>query len=253
MLPHISLLYFSPTHGTRSAVRTMTSMLASNSTEYDLSDPAPTFPHFTAEDIVLVGAPVFGGRIPTVNATRLAQCQGNGALAISVVCYGNRAYEDALRELNDSLDTAGFKVIGSAALITPHSIDRSFGNGRPDEGDNNRLMHFCHDLNNKIATGNHSRPIVPGNVPYKEYSAAPVVPAPLHNCILCAHCAEVCPTQAIDYTTCLVPQPDLCIRCMRCVYECPETARNFPQAFLSKIHEMLSAKASQRQEPQFFI
>ena len=144
MLTQLPLIYFSPTKGTRNAIRTMASMIATSTTAVDLSSPAPTFPSFSATDTVLVGAPVFGGRIPTTNAERLLQCQGNGALAISVVCYGNRAYEDALLELNNTLTKAGFTVIASAALITSHSMDRTFGAGRPDEADNKRMAYFCH-------------------------------------------------------------------------------------------------------------
>lgn len=253
MLNHLPLVYFSPTNGTRSALRTIASMLASATSDYDLSAPSPTYPSFTAKDIVMVGAPVFGGRIPTTSVERILQCQGNGALAISVVCYGNRAYEDALLELNHTLAKAEFTVIASAAIITPHSIDRSFGTGRPDEADNKRMAYFCHDILNKVATGKHTSPIVPGNVPYKDYTPAPVVPTPLNNCTQCGHCANTCPTQSIDPTNFLVPQPETCIRCMRCVYDCPESARSFPQAFLNKVHEMLSSKASTRQEPEFFI
>ena len=253
MLTQLPLIFFSPTKGTRNAIRTMASMIATSTTDVDLSSPSPTFPSFSATDTVLVGAPVFGGRIPTTNAERLLQCQGNGALAISVVCYGNRAYEDALLELNNTLTKAGFTVIASAALITSHSMDRSFGVGRPDEGDNKRMAYFCHDVLNKITTGKHSTPVVPGNIPYKEYIPAPVVPTPLNNCTQCGHCASVCPTQAIDYSNFLVPQPENCIRCVRCIDDCPENARSFPQAFLNKVHEMLSSKASTRQEPEFFI
>lgn len=253
MLTHLPVLYFSPTYGTRNALHTMAGMLSSSTTDIDLSSPAPVFPVFTSSDAVLVGAPVFGGRIPAVNVERLLRCQANGARAISVVCYGNRAYEDALLELNDTLDKAGFIVVASAALITPHSIDRSFGTGRPDEKDLKRMGYFCHDVLNKISAGKCAPPIIPGNVPYKDFTPAPVVPAPLNGCTQCGQCATVCPTQAIDHTTFLVPKPDTCIRCMRCVYECPEKARSFPQVFLDKVHEMLSSKASGRQEPEFFI
>lgn len=253
MLDNLPLIFFSPTNGTRDALRAIAAMLSTTTTETDLGAPDPRYTSLAAADCVLVGAPVFGGRIPTTMAERLMRCKGNGALAISVVCYGNRAYEDALLELNTTLGKAGFTVIASAAVITPHSIDRSFGTNRPDGADARKLAFFCHDVLNKLADGNHVVPIVPGSMPYKEYTPAPVVPMPMKNCTLCAHCANVCPTQAIDSESCLVTRPDRCIRCMRCVYDCPENARSFPRAFLAKVRDMLSVKASKRQEPEFFI
>jgi len=41
----------------------------------------------------------------------------NGALAIPVVVYGNRNYDDALIELKDILEFNGFKVIAGGAFI----------------------------------------------------------------------------------------------------------------------------------------
>ena len=48
------------------------------------------------EDICIVAVPSFGGRVPAIAAERLERIRANGAMAILVVVYGNRAYDDTL-------------------------------------------------------------------------------------------------------------------------------------------------------------
>ena len=79
---------------------------------------APVTPvEVNAETPLLAVMPVYGGRLPAVAVQRLKALQGNGSPAIAVVVYGNRAYEDALLELRNTLTVAGFRVIAAAAFI----------------------------------------------------------------------------------------------------------------------------------------
>lgn len=41
------------------------------------------------DDVVVVGVPVYGGRVPAVVADALSHLKGNGAAAIALVVYGN--------------------------------------------------------------------------------------------------------------------------------------------------------------------
>ena len=47
---------------------------------------------FQKEDICFIAMPSYGGRIPQIAAERLTQMKGNGARAVLVCVYGNRAY-----------------------------------------------------------------------------------------------------------------------------------------------------------------
>src|SRR4030042_6207867 len=69
---------------------------------------------FTKNDLVVVGLPVYGGRIPKNLDDFFSGLKGNGAPAAAVVMYGNREYEDALIELKIKLEECGFKVIAGA-------------------------------------------------------------------------------------------------------------------------------------------
>lgn len=61
------------------------------------------------------------------------------ARAVTVAVYGNRAYEDALLELNDCVQAQGFCPLASAALLAEHSMCRQVAAGRPNAQDAQRL------------------------------------------------------------------------------------------------------------------
>ena len=79
--------------------------------------------------------PVIAGRVPNVLLKFLDTLQGGGALAVPVVLYGNRNFDDALIELRNILQDRGFYAIGAAAFIGEHSFSRILAAGRPDSSD----------------------------------------------------------------------------------------------------------------------
>ena len=50
--------------------------------------------NFIGQDVVIVGVPVYAGRVPNVLLKYLNSINGNGACAVPVVVYGNRNYDD---------------------------------------------------------------------------------------------------------------------------------------------------------------
>ena len=96
-------IYFSPTGGTKKAALYLAEGLGKEVKEVDLSAPDFNGAEFKKDDLVIVAAPAFGGRIPALMAERLKCTAGKGAAAVTAAVYGNRAYEDALVELNDAL------------------------------------------------------------------------------------------------------------------------------------------------------
>jgi hypothetical protein len=81
---------------------------------------------------VLVGAPVYAGRIPPAAAQRFLTLRGNDTPAIPVVVYGNRHYNDALLELADLLTSAGFVPVAGAAFIGEHPSPAQRRPSRPE-------------------------------------------------------------------------------------------------------------------------
>ena len=141
-MKNLPAVYFSPTGGTRKAVLNLAAGMGGDIEEVDLC-ALKGERGFGPEDLVIVGMPVFGGRIPGFAAKLLKQCRGNGATAVTVAVYGNRAFEDALVELNDALKELGFKIGASAALLAEHSMAREVAAGRPDKKDEEDARGFA--------------------------------------------------------------------------------------------------------------
>ena len=138
-------IVFSPTGGTKKVVDDLIGALEGDVTTVDLTDSKQNFQtvQLNREDVAIISVPSYGGRVPAVAAERLGMVHGNGARAILVCVYGNRAYEDTLVELEDAAKQAGFQVIAAVAAIAEHSIARQFAAGRPDAQDAKQLADFA--------------------------------------------------------------------------------------------------------------
>lgn len=163
-------IVFSPTGGTKKVAECLTGVLEGEVTTVDLADSRQDFNAVSLEkeDVAVISVPSYGGRVPAVAAERLGRLHGNGARAVLVCVYGNRAYEDTLVELEDTVKQAGFQVIAAVAAIAEHSIARQFAAGRPDAQDEALLSDFAKQIQQKLSQGTLSIPVIPGNRPYKK-------------------------------------------------------------------------------------
>ena len=153
--------------------------------------------------------------------------RANGAMAILVVVYGNRAYDDTLLELKTCLKRAGFRCAAAVAAVAEHSIMRQFATGRPDSGDLAELSRFAKEIRRCLEEGRIPDDLaVPGNDPFREYSGIPIKPSAKKNCTNCGLCAKQCPVQAIPAADPSKTDHKTCISCMRCVSICPAHARS---------------------------
>ena len=114
--------WFSATDTTRAVVNRIAARLARQTgaplETYDFTLPqARKAPRtFGPGDLVVLGTPVYAGRVPNLLIPFVSSLRGNGALAVPVVCYGNRAYDDALMELKLTLAAGGFTPIAGGAF-----------------------------------------------------------------------------------------------------------------------------------------
>lgn len=189
-------ILFSPTGGTKKVADCLTEGFSLEMREIDLTNPAADFSSFsfTADDICVVAVPSFGRRVPAPAVSRLANMSGNGARAVLAVVYSNRAYEDTLLELKDTLIQAGFCCVAAVATVAGHSIMRQYASGCPDQEDLAELGQFARQIRAAIEAETAPSSVkVPGNMPYREYNGVPLKPKAGKNCTSCGLCAEKCP------------------------------------------------------------
>ena len=244
----ITQAVFSPTGGTQAIAAAITAGMTVN--QIDLCAPVEELPLFTPLMAVL---PVYGGRLPQVAVERLRRIKGQGQAAVAVVVYGNRAYEDALLELQNELTACGFTVVAAAAFIAEHSIVRSIAAGRPNADDKAKAAEFGAAVAAKIAADDKSAVSVPGNYPYKDLPQMPVAPLTTEACGGCGRCVRLCPVGAIPAHAPNTTDASKCILCMRCVAVCPRRARLMPPPALEMFTQRLKAVATEPKQPELFI
>ena len=190
-------LYFSPTGGTRRIASRLASALCPGAEELDVT-VRPAAREFAADELAVIAAPVFGGRVPALSVERLRGITAHGTPAVVVAVYGNRAYEDALLELCDAAAERGFRVIAAGAFIARHSIVPDIAAGRPDSADFAALERFAAAVREKLAAAPAAEALSavtpPGSRPYREFGGVPMHPsAPKSKCGQCGKCAAECP------------------------------------------------------------
>lgn len=249
-------ILFSPTGGTKKVSGFFTRSFSEDSVYVDLSRRENDFSEysFREEDICIVSVPSYGGRVPAPAVLRLQQMRGNGAKAILIVVYGNRAYEDTFAELQDVLQAGGFLCIAAVAAVAEHSIMHQFAAGRPDARDEKELACFAADVRAKLESDTlRSGVSVPGNRPYREYGGVPMKPRTGNACIRCGLCARECPVGAIPMDDPAKTDSGTCISCMRCISVCPENARSVSKALLAAGSIKLKNACRGRKENELFL
>ena len=220
----------------------------------DLTDPKLAPKNITRNQMAIFTVPVYSGRIPALAAERIKKLRGDSTPCVLLAVYGNRDFDDALLELYGLVKEQGFEPIGAGAFIAEHTFSHQIGTNRPDLSDLEQVTLFAKKVlkqfeDKKILAKEN----LPGNIPYKEASKAPIVPLVKDSCVACGLCAQKCPAEAIPESNYKETILEKCILCARCIQICPTKSRFLPQPFLDKVQEMLTKTATERKEPEFFF
>lgn len=247
---------FSPTGGTRRVAELLCAPWGDAVTPIDLLPQNGDWStvSFAAEDLCIVAAPSFGGRVPAPAVERLSRMQGNGARAVLAAVYGNRAIDDTLLELQEVLEGAGFCCVAAVSAVAEHSIFRQVAAGRPDKADQEELLGFARKIQEKIQQGGDvGKLTVPGHSPYREYNGVPFKPKAGWSCTKCGTCAKECPVGAIPKDAPKSVDKDTCISCMRCIAVCPKGARKNPKLMLSIAASKMKPVFAGRKENALYL
>ncbi|MDE5882512.1 MAG: 4Fe-4S binding protein [Muribaculaceae bacterium] len=249
-------IYFSATDTTRKYVKSFAEAWSKDiDIEINLADNlSAQLPDITSEDLVIVAAPVYGGRLPSQVSSRLKELKGNQAKVIAMVVYGNRDYDDALLELTDILSDADFEVIGAGAFIGQHSIFPKVASSRPDNKDLSALSNFANECLRVIETDKKGELKIKGNRPYKKAVGVPLHPSgDPEVCNRCGKCVEKCPVYAIKVEEPYLSDDSICISCGRCIYVCPKHTRRYSGLKYKMIGSVFTAAFSKRKEAEFNV
>lgn len=280
-LNSVKLVTFSPTGNSKKVAEAIAKATQAPLEYMNLTPPTAKTHEFKEfkEELAILASPVYLGRVPFEVAHRIRRLKANNTPTVLVVTYGNRAYEDALRELDDIVSEVGFKPIAACAFIGEHSMsepEMPTAQGRPDAEDLTIAEKFGKEIREKYEGAKDieslSPVITPGKNPYtlraSLYNVTELM-GPRTNedlCTGCGKCAEVCPTAAITVkhlVAHLSPRASLdtfkvytdeeaCLWCCACVRACPTGARERRPRMLETT-KSLSERLRERKEPETYL
>lgn len=247
--------YFSPTGTTKTVIKHMLTEFDVQRDEIDLTpyENRNNTYSFDENELVIIGIPVYGGRVPSAAENRIKLLKGNNTPIVLVVTYGNVHYNNAVFELQQIVNVNGFISIAAAVVVTEHNVVNEIAAGRPNSQDIVAISSFANQIHTKIKQSNNFENItIKGETPMTVRDTMPIKPHGDKKCTHCGACGKSCPVQAIDNPGKTAGQS--CIRCMRCIKYCPQNARTYGKLMKVGARLLLSfVSHGEEKQPEFFM
>jgi len=241
------IIFFSPTGATRKVVSSFVQGMNIDNIQIvnlNLSGERAKLKLTIRSDILIIGLPVYGKRIPKFLYPFLTNIEGNNKPVVLITVYGNISPGWAMEELYVITKRRNLRAIALGKFIGEHSFSvpaLPIAKGRPDQADLSEAQMFGKLTGEKLMAAQGiedaelklAKPLIIGNMitflhaifPQKSGNIFTKLPSINVNlCQMCGICVQSCPRQAIDRNNLRIRR-DLCIRCFSCVKNCPSGAR----------------------------
>ena len=267
---------FSPTGGTALVAQEIAGQIAEHlsvpweTDDFTLPESRRETRKFRSSELVIFAVPTYAGRIPNKILPAVQNLFiGSNTPVIPVVTFGNRSFDNSLKELRNELSKQGFVPIAATAVVSRHVFSKTLGKGRPDHRDMQLLDFFSSDVADKIQAAGELRdflqPVLPedrtpvgsyytpldeeGN-PARFLKAAPVTDT--ERCDQCGICTQVCPMGSVP-----ADHPEntsgICIKCQACILKCPQHARSFTDPAMLSHTRMLEKTFQDRTASSIYL
>lgn len=246
-----NLLYFSATGTTKQIVSAIAQGIGiKEQKKYEIINCSFGDISFQPDELVIIGFPVFSGRVPHIVKKAIENIKGHCTPVILVCVYGNREFDDALLEMKEMVEEKGFYVISAGAFVAQHSIFPTIAQGRPDSIDLLKAKEFG-SLSIECAMQDTNIDVlkVRGNRPYRPVTRVPLFPSVKSGCIACGHCVKKCPMQAINPNNPKKIDKEKCISCAHCIAICPKQVRSFRGILYGLARRKFEKNFKERKEP----
>lgn len=261
----VKVIVFSPTGTTAKVAGAVASGMGGVYETVDLTCGDTHELHLSADDVAVIAAPVYGGKMAPVARRRIGALRAESTPCVLIAVYGNRAFENAVTDMAEAVGELGFKPVAAGAFVGEHSYSTAatpIAVGRPDREDLAEAVEFGRAVAEKLSRGDVSvidaaclcdqpspeqsllrfREFVMEYM--KRQKDAPVKLLPevdASRCNGCGRCVDLCSTGAIA-ADCHGIDATKCIKCCACVKGCPSGARSLISPFAPVLSENFSAR-----------
>lgn len=263
----VTTVLFSPTGTSRKVAMAVADSLSLENRVVDATYSTPSGMCYKSDELLVVAVPVYGGKVAPLALQRLDAMRGSNTPIVLIVVYGNRAYEEALTQLNEFVHQRGFTPIAAGAFVGEHSYSTArypIATGRPDVDDLADARAWGKNIAAKVAQSASAEAIDVASLKAPRNSffsmlrfvhfikkqrrlksvAKPQVVVDADKCKLCGKCVKLCPTGAIATGDYLHTDTSRCIKCCACVKGCPAKARTLDTPYAPVLSQCFKKRKS---------